>query len=215
MCQPFIIIKPEGARFLKEIEDEIILCGYSIKKMYHVKDWESIGTKLYSFDWEYMNKLQLEFKASIWICKYLLNNEGILVLIKNDNNMNSEEIGYKVKRSFRNKYTQYGNETMFCAVNSGKIGIKYIVEQNISSSNKFKNIEKKMIKNGSWRRIKFSHIHSPDSTVESLKREWNHILTEEIISSKNLISKENWSLMKKAKCIILPSILKNKKKAEL
>ena len=217
MCQPFVIIKPEAFRFLKEIETEIVGCGYLIDALYHIPSWGALSSKIYKYDWDNNFSSPLDFLAHTWICNYFFGDNAILALISFRKTQNPAEIGFKVKKSFRRKYTKK-MDFITLTINLEKIrfineGDLILKENKEIDSFKFFNHNKMIPESDFRRKTSFTHIHSPDPKIEALTREWNLIIDEKIICEENSISGKAWTFMKKVNCISHPSELERNEKS--
>jgi hypothetical protein len=147
--KPFVIVKPEGARYLKEIEQTINENGFLWENLFLVNDWESVAKELYGNEFFKKNGFKTEIEATLWVTKFLFGNNALLITLKNRNKTNDWKIlaryGDRIKKKFREVHSDLVDIKLFTMVQVGECRMRCF----------------------------FNHIHAPDPFRESIKREWD------------------------------------------
>lgn len=211
----FVIVKPDGGRYLRELDKTFGENGLIINEVYFIEDWEKVARSIYQ---EQLNNASrsfyVGFESHIWLCQYLFGNNGLLLILDTNNkNVNFKvktQIVHDTRESFREKFPA-SNNTFTIAVNLDKFD-----GEEFSGSGKRRGILgvmqsdslEPLIENGSegvWYRNYFKYIHAPNDTEELLSQ--YQILTDlKIMSEKNKIDKNEWELLKFLRCLTPPSM---------
>lgn len=210
----FIIVKPEGGRYLNELNETLNENGITINEVYFLDNWEEIARSIYEKQLKDSSEsFYAGFESHVWLCQYLFGNHGLLLILDNDNmNLNIEEktqIVHKARESFREKFPA-SNGMFTIAVNLDKIdretqsgfGYKRGVLGIMQSDSHEPLIENES--EGVWCRNYFKYIHAPENT-EELIFQYEKLLDLKVMSEINKIGKNEWELLKFLRCLIPPS----------
>ena len=135
MKMSYIMVKPEGQRYLSEIESMILNEGFCVESIYHVDDWEKVSCKVYEKCLnERGEKYKQEFLAHVWLNKYLFGNEAIVIFLSKPNIYGINLLGeiMNVKKKIRNRYNATKDGTFMIALDFNKIGLKLKIVYHIS-----------------------------------------------------------------------------------
>lgn len=169
----FIIVKPDGGRYLKELDDTIKENGIIIDEIYFIEDWENVARSIYQRQLDSTSKsFCVGFESHVWLCQYLFGNNGLLLILDiNDQNAGLEtetQTVHETRESFRAKFPA-SNGMFTIAVNLEKFeGDRFV------GSGKKKGILgvmqsellEPLIEDGSegvWYRNYFKYIHAPEN----------------------------------------------------
>jgi hypothetical protein len=211
---PFIIVKPDGGRYLKELDSTIRENGVAINEIYFIEDWESVARSIYQKQLDSTSRsFYVGFESHVWLCQYLFGNNGLLLTL----DINNQDIGFETKiqtvhetrESFRRKFPA-SNGMFTIAVNLEKFeGDKFVgsgKKKGVLGVMQSDSLEP-LIESGSegiWYRNYFKYIHAPENT-EELVFQYSKLVSLNIMSEQNKISKDEWELLKFLRCVVPPS----------
>jgi len=205
----FVIVKPDGGRYLRELDDTLGENKLVINNVYFVEDWEKVARSIYQKQLDRSSRsFYVGFESHIWLCQYLFGNNGLLLMLDSNSQpadlKNKTQIVHEARESFRNKFpASYGTFTI--AVNLEKLeGDRFV------GSGKKKGVlgiiqsasTEPLISEGSegvWYRNYFKYIHAPEN-VEELEFQYTQLIALDIMSEHNKISKDEWELLKFLRC---------------
>jgi len=204
----YVMPKPECGKFLTQLEECLNNNNFFIKKIYAVKDWETVARSIYLPKLGGENKnFVLGFESHAWVLKNLFGNRALVLKVDKDENSsldNKLRELYNAKESFRDKMIGGEGRTYVVCINTDRIqelrakGKKGIL--GVDYHGKFKTFNKNY--NGSWDYVYFKYVHCPDPSLKLLKREWAILNDTGIISPLNLVNFKDWNLMKKTGSMI-------------
>lgn len=210
----FIIVKPDGGRYLKELDNTLKENQVTINGVYFIEDWENVARSIYQKQLDKTSRsFYVGFESHIWLCQYLFGNNGLLLTLDiNNQNIGFEDktqIVHETRESFRKKFPA-SNGMFTIAVNLEKFD-----EDRFSGSGKKKGVLgvmqseylEPLIESGSegvWYRNYFKYIHAPENN-EELIFQYNKLVSLNIMSEQNKISKDEWELLKFLRCVVPPS----------
>ena len=214
----FMVVKPDGGRYLREIDDTLRENKLVINGVYFVEDWEKVARSIYQKQLDSASRsFYVGFESHVWLCQYLFGNNGLLLTLdtgeQNLDIISKTQIVHDARESFRKKFPA-SNGTFTIAVNLEKLdGDRFI------GSGKKKGIlgiiqpesTEPLIdgeSEGVWFRNYFKYIHAPEN-VEELQFQYNKLIDLDIMSDANKISKEEWELLKFLRCVVPPSRYKS------
>jgi len=212
---PFVIVKPDGGRYLKELEETLTEKQISIMDIYHIEDWETVARSLYREQLETSSRsFCVGFETHVWLCQYLFGNQGLLLLLdteSNEFNLDSKvQTVYEAREYFRKNFFA-SNGTFTIAVNLDKFEDKTFKGSGkkrgtlgIFESNSFDPLIEEGGSEGTWYRNYFKYIHAPGNT-EELSFQFRTLVDLGIIREENRIMKEEWDLLKFLRCLTPPS----------
>ncbi len=218
MEKGFVIVKPEGFRFLKQLETTIIQEGYFIEEVFFIHDWGLLARNIYRQDWLNLKSTPADLDAKLWITKFFFGNHGLAMIIsKNKQYENDKDFihyGHKIKKSFRLFSSDQVDNAVIIAINLDSLNFIKLQEYHAAnesqfSSKRYSHLNQIISKAGYWTRCRFTLIHAPDPKIENVRREWKILIELGIISDNNRISAKHWEFMKTYQCPILPSELHN------
>lgn len=206
MKQSYIMIKPDGQRYLTEIDDIIKDNDFRIVSMYRVKDWETISSKIYEDCLNANDELfRLDYLAHVWLDKYLFGNSAIVMILEKDGLEGIrllEEI-MCLKKTIRKTFNATKTGVFMVVMDVSKIGLPGISPRGtlaIKSDDIILPVDDYMMQEGNFRAFFFQYVHCPDANIYEAKNEMQ-ILEANVISSENLITFVEWQQMKKYKSI--------------
>lgn len=210
----FVVIKPDGGRYLKELEETLNENRLSIISVYCIEDWEKTARSMYKKQLETSSRsFCVGFESHIWLCQYLFGNQGLLLLLdssgKNFSLESKVQILYESRENFRSKFFA-SNNIFTIAVNLDKF-----------DNEAFKGSEKRRgilgtyysssidplingDSEGTWYRNYFKYIHAPEN-VNELNFQFKTLSDLGILKEENRIEKEEWEMLKYLRCVIPPS----------
>lgn len=203
MFESYLMIKPDGQRYLQEIEEMILNSGFSIKAIYHVCDWENISFKIYQHCLSKHDELfKLDFLAHVWINKYLFGNKAAIMVLSKKNVIGTqllEEI-MRLKRDIRTRFNATKNGTFMIIADMEKIGFNTISNKGylcIKSKMDYVLVDEYLPQIGTFRAFFLQYIHCPDANTDEAQSELTILKKENIISLENIITQKEWYNMKK------------------
>lgn len=217
MPKAFVIVQPDGIRFLKTLEDVIIQKELSIEMVYFIHDWGLVAKNIYRPDWIRRRTKPTELESKLWLTRYFFGNNGLAVVIKGPDIKGNDnciiKYGDEIKKGFRKLSCDNINSSVIIAINLESLKFLQTPEHSRGGKSEFcspryKFLNQIVTEPGYWNRCRFTHIHAPDPFIENVKREWDILIELGVISDKNLISNHQWEFMKTYRCPILPSQLK-------
>ncbi len=210
----FVVVKPDGGRYLKELDATLSENNVLIKDVYFIEDWEKVARSIYQKQLDSASRsFYVGFESHIWLCQYLFGNNGLLLTLDTgdlETDLKAKtQIVHDARESFRKKFFA-SNGTFTIAVNLEKLD-----GDRFSGSGKVKGIlgvvqpeaTEPLIEDGSegvWYRNYFKYIHAPES-VEELEFQYSKLLGLDIMNEQNRISKNEWELLKFIRCLTPPS----------
>lgn len=211
----FIIVKPEGGRYLNELDETLHENGLIISDVYFLDNWEEVARSIYEKQLSNSSEsFYAGFESHVWLCQYLFGNHGLLLILDNDNNnLNWEEkaqVVHEARESFREKFPA-SNGIFTIAVNLDKIDRE--TQGNLEEYKRGvlgimqSDSHEPLIENeseGVWCRNYFKYIHTPENT-EELIFQYEKLLDLKVMSEINKIGKNEWELLKFLRCLIPPS----------
>lgn len=202
----YLMIKPDGLRYLFEIEQLITTEGFEICGRYSVYNWEEVAKQIYAKSVsEHDEVFEKEFLGHIWLNKYLFGNYAIVILLRYNNLENKQllEQIMRLKLKIRKRFNASKNGTFIVALDMNKINL---TSDLISSSNLVLQTENGIItfddnisQCGKFSSFYFQYVHCPDPIVDEAQNELTILKRMAVISEHNLICDEEWN---KIKCII-------------
>jgi hypothetical protein len=208
----FILVKPDGARYLNELESTLEEKHMHIERVYFVADWEKTSRALYKPQLQACSReFLVGFEAHVWLNRHLFGNHSlILVLETNFEDLETSARAVReVRDYFRSKIPHSRDGTFMIALNlnrldgdvfqgagiTGNLGV-------LSANGVFTTLGDNY--SGRWDDHYFKHIHAPDD-LAALIREWKVLLELGIISDDNYVSRQEWNLLKLLRCLTPPS----------
>lgn len=214
-AEPFIMVKPDGARYLLELEQVLLEHKISIRCVYYVSDWERAARSLYEPELQSCGReFCASFESHVWLTRYLFGNQSLVLTldIRNDNQDIRElaRIVHEIKDYFRSRVPESRDGTFLIALNLDRlsgdfyqgIGTKGVL--GILSSEGFFTPLSEDGSIGSWEYHYFKYIHAPDG-AEELMRQWRVLVQLGIVFDENRISKQEWELLKTLRCLVPPN----------
>jgi len=213
--KPFLMVKPDGIRYLTELERALLERGLVIKEIYHVHDWATAARAIYEPQLLSCGReFYVDFEVHVWLNCFLFGNRALVFVLEATNEEKDLDLLAHIVREardyFRDLIPESRNGTFVIAVNldklaesayqgAGKEGVLGILTPSgFSPLNGFASVA------GRWSVYYFKYVHAPDNSKE-LAREWNILLRLGIISGKNNISPQDFQSLKLAYCSIPPT----------
>lgn len=213
----FIVIKPDGGRYLREIEDTLSENQIHINNIYYIEDWEGVSRSMYQKQLEAASpSFNIVFNNHIWLNQYLFGNQGLLLML--DSNIEKSDLDkrarsvHETRESFRKKFSA-SNDIFAIAVNLEKLkGSTFVDSQKkhgVLGVMQPDSLEPLMgnASEGMWYRAYFSYFHAPESK-EELVFQYQKLINLGIVSNENEIDRNEWKLLKQIRCINPPSRFK-------
>jgi hypothetical protein len=211
----FMLVKPDGGRYLTEIEQTLNERNIFIADVYAVSDWERIARAMYQKQLQESSRsFRIGFDSHVWLCRYLFGNDALLLLLNaqatiTDWNLQVKAV-YEARNGFRNKYSASSNGTIAIAINLNKLegnsfrgsGIKK-GHLGISQPNSFDPLFDGISK-GRWDGNNFKYVHAPEN-FEELTYQYQALSRLDVMSEENRIDKEEWEILKQMHCLVPPS----------
>ena len=202
MDNSILIVKPDGFRFLEEINREILAYGFSIISKHHVFSWDEMFKMLNKDIMKKRPKLfRDEVEAHIWLLKYLFGNYAQVWVLKKDD-LKDEELLNEITRfkdTFRSKYDASRNGTFMIIADMRKLNFNptdiKLGYLGTCSSKDFRKIDKFISQKGKFDSFYLKYIHSPDPILSDAEREIGILKNSGIISDETIISEKEWSKM--------------------
>lgn len=213
--KPYMIVKPEGARFLNELEQTLNDNGLQIITVFSAPNWGNLARKLYepqllSSDLAF----NVGFETHLWLVQYLFGNQALILIldIKDIKGSIDTQVQFvkDVRNYFRTKLAETNDNTFIIAVNldrlpgeayigtgvTGQLGV-------LNSNSPFSPLAETNFE-GRWDNHFFKYIHAPDD-VNALIYEWAVLKELEVLSTKNKISRKEWEILKFIRSLVPPS----------
>lgn len=204
MNSSYIMIKPDGLRYLNQIERMVLQGGFEINGRYSVTNWEKVAHKVYEKCIRERDELfEKEFLCHIWLNKYLFGNYAIVLILKKDKCYDKillEEI-MKVKSRIRTNFNASKNGTFIIALDMKKIDIpSESIERgylSIATEDEIKVFDSTISQKGMFNSFFLQYVHCPDANIEDAKNELGILCDMNVISFENKINDDEWNMMKK------------------
>lgn len=215
----FVVVKPDGSRYLKELEETLIEKHISITGVYCINDWEKVARSIYKRQLETSSRsFCVGFESHIWLCQYLFGNQGLLLLLDpGGENLGLESKAqalHEARESFRSKFFA-SNDVFTIAVNLDKFD-----SEAFKGSDKIRgtlgtfhsgSIDPLVgsDSDGVWYCNYFKYIHAPEN-IDELNFQFKELVSLGILKEENRVDKEEWDMLKYQRCVIPPSKYKTK-----
>lgn len=222
--RPYTIVKPDGIRYLQELEQTLQGNQINITGIFSIRDWEAIARIIYEPQLRSSDRaFNVGFETHLWLTQHLFGNRGLLLIleVQKDIKTLAEQVSFvhRVRNLFRDKLSESIKGTFVIAVNldrlhsdvytgAGKSGQLVVLGQD-SSFTPFVEANP----NGRWDDHYFKYIHTPDSSTK-LEYEWGALVKQGIITRESKISRMEWKLLKILRSSIPPSEYRQGKKNE-
>lgn len=209
----FMVVKPDGGRYLKELDDTLKESDLSIKEVFFIENWEEVARSIYQKQLETTTRsFYVGFETHIWLCQYLFGNNGLLLILDMVNKASpiddQTQTVHETREAFRKKFPA-SNGMFTIAVNLEKFeGDRF------SGSGKKKGVlgvQSDVLEplidgesEGTWYRNYFKYIHAPENT-EELIFQYQKLVDLNIVSEQNKISRDEWEMLKFLRCVVPPS----------
>jgi len=210
----FVVVKPDGGRYLRELEETLRERQISIISVYCINDWEKVARSIYKKQLETSSRsFCVGFESHIWLCQYLFGNQGLLLLLdpisENFGLESKVQVLHEARENFRSKFFA-SNDVFTIAVNldkfdsetfrgsdkvRGTLGTFYsgFIDPLVGSNS-----------DGMWYRNYFKYIHAPEN-VNELDFQFKELITLGILKEENKVDREEWEMLKYLRCVIPPS----------
>lgn len=211
----FMLVKPDGGRYLTEIEQTLNERNIFITDVYAVSDWERIARAMYQRQLEESSRpFRVGFDSHVWLCRYLFGNQALFLLLNaqttnTDWNLQVKAV-YEARNGFRDKFSASSNGTIAIAINLNKLegdpfrgSGKKKGHLGISQPNSFDPLFDGISK-GRWDGNYFKYVHAPENPGE-LSYQYQALSSLNVMSEENRVDKEEWEILKQMHCLIPPS----------
>lgn len=218
----FAVVKPDGGRYLAEIEQTLNERNILVTDVYAVSDWEKFARTIYQRQLQNSSRsFCLGFESHLWLCQYLFGNQALLLMLvyhEGNSNLNSQiKAIHEARNSFRGKFSATSNGTLAIAVNLDRLeedrfrGME-IKNGNlgISQLNSFDPLFTG-ISRGRWFGNYFKYMHTPE-TQDELIFQFQKLIELNSMTEENKVSREEWEILKQIHCLIPPSKFTKKNK---
>lgn len=213
----FIVVKPDGGRYLREIEETLSENQIHIKSIYYIEDWEGASRSMYQKQLEAASSsFNIVFNNHIWLNQYLFGNQGLLLMLDSDIERfdldKRTKAVHETRESFRRKFSA-SNDIFAVAVNLEKLkGSTFVDSQKkhgVLGVMQPDSLDPLMgnASEGTWYRAYFSYFHAPESK-EELVFQYQKLINLRVITKENEVAKNEWELLKQIRCINPPSRFK-------
>ena len=211
----FMIVKPDGGRYLAELEQTLNERQTFITDVYTIQDWERVARSIYKKQLQNSSRsFCVGFESHVWLCQYLFGNHGLLLLLdteaKNLSFNSQTQAVHEARDSFRSKFSA-SNDIFAMAVNLDRLsgwsfrgsGKKkgYL---GISQPNSFDPLFDEEKSKGRWFNNYFKYIHAPQNS-EELSYQFQALVELGIFRKENEIDIEEWEMLKYMHCLVPPS----------
>lgn len=210
MNKSYIMIKPEGQRYLEEIENIIFDFGFAIEGIYYVEDWEFICTQIYSKCLNEHDELFMkDFLGHVWLNKYLFGNQSLVIMLSKRNFANEELLAeiMRMKKYIRKKYNATKNGTFMLLMDLSKAGITSSDVNNgqvtLLQGTKQECLDEMISQVGFFRTFFLQYVHCPDVVLHEAEEEIEMLKRNNVISNFNLVDETGWNFMKKHRTLKL------------
>lgn len=216
--KPYLIIKPDGARHLKEIEQTLNENDIYIDEVFGISDWGTIARALYRPQLRSRGAaFFFGFETHIWLCQYLFGNQALLLTLEVKRSKlftlkSQTQFIFKIRNQFRRKFNASNNGTFVIMVNLNQLSNKHYLHVGrkgklgiLNSKGRFVSLNKCNFTDR-WDNHFFKYIHTPGNLGE-LIQEWQTLIKQGVITGKNRVTKQEWKLLKFLRCLTPPSKL--------
>lgn len=197
------MVKPDGLRYLLEIEQMIIASGFKICGRYSVYNWEVVAKQIYEKSISEHDELfEKEFYGHIWLNKYLFGNYAIVLLLKFQDFEDRRllERIMEMKLRIRRRFNASKNGTFIVALDMNRINLSsnLIPSSNLvlQTENGIMTFDNNISQCGKFSSFYFQYVHCPDPSVIDAQNELNILKRLGVISVHNLICNEEWKKLK-------------------
>lgn len=213
-ARPFLMVKPDGGRYLAELEQTLLESRLRISEVFYVSDWEPVARALYEPQLQSCDRaFYVAFEAHVWLNRYLFGNRALVLILETlDNEQDLDTLARAVHQArdhFRSTVAESRNGTFIVAINldrlpgeayqgAGRVGVLGVQASETSFTPLIECV-------GRWDDYYFKYVHSPDGSATSLTREWEVLVRLSVIAPDNRISLHEWKLLKFLRCMIPPS----------
>lgn len=175
----FLLIKPDGMRFIKWVEKETELRGIKIKSKVKFYEWQRLAPLLYKQRLERgSTEFRADFKIHLWLQSHFFGNTGEVFLLETGGVTLEEEVkkAYDLRNALRDTMYQLGDDRIQIIVNgeqfeevlaqeaSGYYGYLGVREE----EGGFAPLSCESTQKGKWDIHCFKYVHAPDSVEEFL-----------------------------------------------
>lgn len=185
----YFIIKPDGIRFVEEINKELN-DNFNCVKYFKIDDFSTIIKKLY---FRHYQKKGLAFASSfnqyLQASNDLYGNKAILAIVTDVNNENGEEFRQKVYDIKMKLRAELGMHNIRILSNNPEVKPNNYVRILDEDGNELK--QRSFKEKGNYRINDLNVIHSPDSDTQSTVEELKILLDSNIMKEENIISEKS------------------------
>lgn len=198
------MVKPDGQRYLEDIEEIIKSRGFEIEGIYHIGDWEFVCSKVYArCIGQNTDIFKKEFLAHVWLNKYLFGNNALVLMLSKPGFENIDLLRevMQTKKFVRQKYNASKNGTFMVVMDINKIGLTSDeVEKSelfLKNRHGFERLDEMIAQEGMFRTFFLQYVHCPDAILDEAKNELEILENLGVFSDENLVSAEEWAMMKR------------------
>lgn len=222
--RPYTIVKPDGIRYLQELEQTLQENRINITSIFSIKDWGVTARAIYEPQLRSSDRaFNVGFETHLWLTQHLFGNRGLLLIleVQKDIKTLAEQVSfvYRVRNLFRDKLSESIKGTFVIAVNLDRLhgevytGAGKPGQLGVLNQGSFFVPLVEVNSNGRWDDHYFKYIHTPDSLVE-LEYEWGALVKQEVITREGKIPRREWGLLKILRSSMPPGEYKQRKKNE-
>lgn len=222
--RPYTIVKPDGIRYLQELEQTLQENRINITSIFSIRDWEAIARVIYEPQLRSSDRaFNVGFETHLWLTQHLFGNRGLLLILEVQENTKTiaEQalFVHKVRNLFRDKLSESIKGTFVIAVNLDRLhgevytGAGRPGQLGVLDQDSFFMPLIDVHSNGRWDDHYFKYIHTPDGLAE-LEYEWGVLIKQGIITKESKISRREWGLLKILRSSIPPGEYRQRKKNE-
>lgn len=196
----FLLITPEGFRYLDSIKKEVLHNGFEIISKHHIFSWSNVFR---AFNKKYLEEKDELFRnqteAHIWLKNYIFGDYAQVWLLKKNSLTDAallKEIT-NLKLLIRSKYRASRDGTFTIIADLCKLGFNpdsirpaYL---GTFQGNSFQIIDESISQIGKFDFYFFKYVHCPDPNLCDAKREIEILEDMNVISEETIITKEEWA----------------------
>ncbi len=211
----FMVVKPDGGRYLAEIDQTLKERKIVVTDVYAVTDWERTARSIYQRQLQNAPRsFRVGFESHVWLCQYLFGNQALLLLLDAqtvDSNWESQvKAVFEARNGFRDKFPAASNGTIAIAINLDKFGRdsfrgsgKKKGHLGISQPGSFDPLFDG-ISRGRWYGNYFKYLHAPGDP-EELSFQFQALTDLGIMTEENKVDRREWEVLKRIHCLVPPS----------
>lgn len=202
-CYDYMMLKPESQKDFDKILNLTEKSSFDVVDFYRVNDWKTVSEALYNDQFNENINFKLTFQSLAYTINSLFGNKGIILLIRNGEDISNEVFAQKVvafKHIVRDMFCKA--KEIFLVSNISQMPLdRYGIANNGTLKIEDKDGKIKEIsrcrEEGLYKFHSLSYIHTPDADIRRVCVELKILEDLGVLTPNNIIGKSELVKMRK------------------